>query len=58
MDDQELKDLIDKAQADGRISCKAALELAKTAGVSPARVGKMLNDIGIKIFACSLGCFK
>ncbi len=58
MDDQELRELINNTQADGRISCKAALELAKATGISPARVGRLLNDMGIRIFTCQLGCFK
>ncbi len=58
MDDQELKVQIDNEQSDGRISCSTALELAKKAGVAPARVGRLLNDMGIKVHSCQLGCFK
>jgi hypothetical protein len=58
MDDQELREHLEREQSDGRISCKTALELAKKAGVAPTKVGRILNDMGVKISSCQLGCFK
>lgn len=58
MEDKELRNLIEEKQKDQRIACKTALSIAEIAGVSPRRVGEMLNEMKIKIHSCQLGCFK
>ena len=45
-------------QNGGRISCHAAMEVAKEAGLTTRNVGELLNEMQIKICACQLGCFK
>ena len=54
---QELKSRLTSRAENGRISCKAALETAQEFGVSPAFVGRALNDLEIRIKQCQLGCF-
>jgi len=58
MDDQAIKDLIMKQQVDNRISCKAALEIADKTGAPRMKIGRLLNEMNIKIGTCQLGCFK
>jgi len=57
MDDTRAKELIMKKQTSGRISCYAAMEVAKEAGLTTRKVGELLNEMQIKICACQLGCF-
>ncbi len=58
MGDQELKELISEKQKEQRIACKTALQIAEMAGVSPRKVGELLNEMKIKIHSCQLGCFQ
>jgi len=58
MGEKELRDLIEEKQKDQRIACKTALLIAEKAGVSPRKVGELLNEMKIKIHSCQLGCFK
>jgi len=58
MDDKLIRELIMKKQSDQRISCKAAMEVADETGAPRAKIGRLLNEMGIKIHSCQLGCFK
>lgn len=40
-----------------RISCADARGLAERQGVEIIEVGRLCDSLGIKIFACELGCF-
>ena len=42
---------------DGRIACKAALDIARRLGVDSREVGAAADVLGLKISACQLGCF-
>ncbi len=33
------------------------MEIANEAGVAPMKVGRLLNEMEIKIHSCQLGCF-
>lgn len=58
MEDKELKELILKKQVDNRISCRTACDIADEANVSRQKLGSLINELGIKIHSCQLGCFK
>jgi len=58
MDDAEIRKLIQGKQTDGRISCREACQIAEEAGVPVMKIGRLLDDMKIKIHACQLGCFK
>ena len=58
MDDKEIKALIMKKQSDNRISCEAACEIAEQIGASKIEIGRLLDEMKIKIHSCQLGCFK
>ena len=54
---EKLTESIKNKAKDNKISCKVALELAAELGVSPSKVGEEINNLGIKIAGCQLGCF-
>ena len=58
MDDKELRELIMEKQSELRISCQAACEIADAAGVPRRTVGRLIEEMSIKIHSCQLGCFK
>jgi hypothetical protein len=39
------------------INCAEALGIADTMNIAPKEVGKLCNELGIKIQNCQLGCF-
>ena len=58
MDDKEIRVLIMKKQSDNRISCEDACEIAEHLGASRIEIGRLLDEMKIKIHSCQLGCFK
>ncbi len=58
MKDDEIKALIRKRQSDNRISCEAACDIAEETGISKIEIGRLLDEMKIKIHSCQLGCFK
>lgn len=57
MNQEELKSKIRAAAPEGKISCAAAMGLAKELGLSRQEMGELLNELRIKIAQCQLGCF-
>lgn len=58
MEQEKLAALLEKRLKDkGKISCKQALEWAEELGIPPKRITEILNEKGIKIYGCQLGCF-
>lgn len=57
MSRDELMDAIRKASDDGRLSCEKAHELAKELNVPLGEIGRLCNEMKVKISACQLGCF-
>jgi Mn-dependent DtxR family transcriptional regulator len=53
----KLLQLIRETARDNKISCSQAFEIAEKLDVSPAKVGKALDELNIKIKGCQLGCF-
>ncbi len=51
------KDELLKIAKKKRIPCVKALALAKRLKVKPTEIGKVANELGIKITDCQLGCF-
>jgi hypothetical protein len=58
MDESHLKELIMKRQTNQRIACKTAFEIAEETGASRAEIGRLLNELNIKVHSCQLGCFR
>ncbi len=57
MSREELKTKIRAAAPEGKISCPAAMRLAEELVISRKDMGKLLNELKIKITNCQLGCF-
>ena len=57
MSREELKAKIKAAVPEGKISCPAAMRLAEELVISRKDMGKLLNELRIKITQCQLGCF-
>jgi len=58
LEGEDLAKVLRKRAKDGKISCRNALAIAKETGTPPAKVGATLDDLGIKITKCQLGCFE
>lgn len=52
-----IKDKLLKVAQDKKLPCVKALALAKRLKVEPIEIGKIANELGIKIIDCQLGCF-
>jgi hypothetical protein len=57
MSQEELKAKIRAAAPENKISCAAAMRLADELVISRKDMGKLLNELKIKIKQCQLGCF-
>lgn len=57
MSREDLKAKIKAAVPEGKISCAAAMRLAEELVISRKDMGKLLNELKIKITQCQMGCF-
>ncbi|HEY81822.1 MAG TPA: hypothetical protein G4O01_00845 [Dehalococcoidia bacterium] len=55
--DSELEERIKSSLVEGRLPCPVALKIAQELKVSPQKVGKAADELGVKICHCQLGCF-
>ncbi len=53
----ELEEKIMSSLVDGKLPCAVAFKIAKELKVSPRKVGKTADKLGIMIRSCQLGCF-
>ena len=58
MNDQEVRDLIMEKQSNSRIACATAFRIAEKAGRSLKEIGRLIDEMKIKIHSCQLGCFE
>ena len=58
MTPEELREAIQSRAVEGRVACKAMLDLASESDTPSRQIAKICNELGIKIGACQLGCFK
>ncbi len=57
-DDEELREAIRREASEGKVSCKALLDLAEWQEISPRKLGRLCDQMKIKIVECQLGCFR
>jgi hypothetical protein len=57
MDKEKITQKVKSVSKDGKISCKQALKLAEEEGLSSRDLGKLLNELKVKVASCQLGCF-
>jgi LAO/AO transport system kinase len=53
----ETEKLVRVGANDNRILCSGALAIAKSLGIPAKEVGRIANELNIKISRCQLGCF-
>ena len=56
--DEKLKSIIREKAVDGKLPCAKAFHISKEYDISIAKIGRTADEIGIKISACQLGCFR
>jgi len=57
-DEEDLREAIRREAVNGQVACKVLLELAEWRDVTPRKIGRLCNEMKIKIVNCQLGCFK
>jgi hypothetical protein len=50
-------DRIRAAALDGRLPCAAGFSIARGLGVAAGEVGRVADELGIRVSRCQLGCF-
>jgi hypothetical protein len=58
VDRKKLEETILAKSKDGKLPCAMCFKIAEDFGISKREMGKVLNEIKIKISQCQLGCFK
>jgi len=53
----EIKRVLKERFGDKKITCAEAFSLAKEFKINLKQMGEILNECGIKITKCQLGCF-
>ena len=57
MDRELIEKKIKEVARDGYLPCADGLRLANELECAPATIGKICDELNIKITECSLGCF-
>lgn len=55
--EEEIRRAIQDAAADGKVACKVLLDLAERTQTPPKEIGRLCDDMGLRIRTCRLGCF-
>ena len=55
--DQVIEAVKERARED-RIPCAVCFQIAEEYGIPKRELGKLLNELGIKVISCQLGLFK
>ncbi len=57
MERKKIEEAILGKSKDGKIPCPVCLKIAEDFGISKKEMGKILNEMKVKIGQCQLGCF-
>jgi hypothetical protein len=57
MDRKRLKEVIKEKTKNGKLPCAMCFKITEDFGISKKEMGKILNEMKIKISQCQLGCF-
>ncbi len=57
MDRKKLEETIKEKSKNGKIPCAVCFQIAEDFGISKREMGKILNEMSVKIGQCQLGCF-
>ena len=53
----ELEKKVASSLVDGHLPCAVAFNIARELKVRPQDVGKVADELGIRVIKCQLGCF-
>ena len=56
--EREIREAIRRVAVDGKAACKVLLRLAATMAVPPKEIGRLCDEMGVRIRGCQLGCFR
>lgn len=57
MNKEELLKKLQEVAKNGKMSCTEARKIMEEYEVPKGQLGKICDEVGIKIFGCELGCF-
>ncbi len=58
MDRKRLEEAIKEKAKDGKLPCAMCFKIAEEFGISNKEIGKILNEMKVKISQGQLGCFE
>jgi hypothetical protein len=58
MDRTKIEGTIKEKTKDGKLPCAVCFKIAEDFGISKKEMGKILNEMKVKISQCQLGCFE
>lgn len=58
VDRKKIEELIKEKAKDGKLPCAMCFKIAEDFGISKKEMGKILNEVKVKISQCQLGCFE
>jgi len=58
MDRAKIEEIIKEKAKEGRLPCAMCFKIAEDFGISKKEMGKILNEMKVKISQCQLGCFE
>lgn len=58
MTEDELRAAIREKASGGKVTCKTLLDVAAATGTPPREIGRLCDELKVKIVACQLGCFR
>jgi len=58
MDRKKLEEVIEEKAKNGKLPCAVCFKIAEDFGISKKEMGKILNEMKVKIGQCQLGCFE
>jgi hypothetical protein len=58
MDRAKIEEIIKEKAKEGRLPCAMCFRIAEDFGISKKEMGKILNEMKVKISQCQLGCFE
>jgi hypothetical protein len=57
-EEEQLRRDVQQLAANGKANCRQLLDLARRTGTSPREIGRLCNEMNIRISNCQLGCFR
>jgi hypothetical protein len=57
-EEEQLRTDVRQLATNGRANCRQLLDLARRTGASPEDIGRLCNEMNIRISNCQLGCFR